>query len=160
MRMVENAVIASPDLITASATQFTTDTNVIDMAQFGRVQAVLTLVQAGAGTGTVTLKQSSDAAGSDEKALAFSEYWTSADTAASSDLTRVEATALTTAGAATASNRYIFEIQADMLDVDGGFRYVRLDMVSLSNNTVASLEYCCYEPRYAQGATDMPEAIA
>jgi hypothetical protein len=156
----ENAAIAMPDLVLAAATTFTTDTNVIDLTQYAECLCILQLNQSGAGTGTVTLKQSSVADGSDEKALAFTEYWNNETGVTTSVLTRVEAAALTTAGANTGANTYVFRVRAEMLDSDNDFRFVRLDLASLSNNTAAALIYIPYAPYVARGADDMPEAIA
>jgi len=152
--------IAVHDAVAAAATQFTTDTNVIDMSQYNRVAAVLLCTQSGAGTGTITLKQAATADGSDEKALAFTEYWKNETGTSTSALTRVSAATCTTAGALTGTNTYVFEIKADMLDIDLGFKYVRLDLTSLSNNTAAALFYILYEPRYAKGADAMANAVA
>jgi len=160
MRLSDNVKIAQPDLVLAAATQFTTDTNVVDLSNYRRVRAILTLNQAGAGTGTVTLKQAASADGSDEKALAFASYLKNETGVTSDDLTLVEATTLTTAGPTTGQNTYIFEVQSEDLDVANAFRYFRLDLVSLSNNTAASLVYELYDPRHTCGATDMPVAIA
>jgi len=160
MRLIDNIAIAIPDAVAAAASSFTVDTNVVDMANYRRCLAVLVLTQSGAGTATVTLKQSAAADGSDEKALAFASYLKNETGVTTSDLTLVEATTLTTAGALTGTNTYVFDIQAEDLDADNGFRYVRLDVASLSNNTAAALIYIPYEPRHSNGAADMPEAIA
>jgi len=160
MRLTDIVKIAQPDLVLAAATAFTTDTNVVDMSNYRRARAILTLNQAGAGTATVTLKQSATADGSDEKALAFAGYLKNETGVTSDTLTAVSASTLTTAGPTTGLNTYIFEVEADDLDADNSFRYLRLDMASLSNNTAASLVYELYDPRHTCGATDMPTAIA
>ena len=160
MRLTDNALIAQPDLVLAAATEFTTDTNVVDLSNYRRVRAILTLNQAGAGTGTVTLKQSATADGSDEKALAFTGYLKNETGVTTDTLTAVAASTLTTAGPTTGQNTYVFEVQAEDLDVDNAFRYFRLDLAGLSNNTAASLVYELYGARHTCGATDMPSAIA
>ena len=160
MRLSDNVKLAQPDLILASATTFTTDTNVVDMGNYRRMRAILTLNQAGAGTATVTLKQSSEAAGTSEKALAFAGYLKNEVGVASDALVAVEATALTTAGPTTGQNTYIFEIRSEQLDQTNSFRYVRMDVTGISNNTTASLRYELYDVRHTCGATDMPVAIA
>ena len=160
MRLSDNVKLAQSDLVLAAATTFTTDTNVVDLSNYRRVRAILTLNQAGAGTGTVTLKQSATADGSDEKALTFAGYLKNETGVTSDDLTAVAATTLTTAGPTTGQNTYIFEIQSSELDVANAFRYVRMDVTGISNNTAASLRYELYDPRYTCGAEDMPVAIA
>jgi hypothetical protein len=160
MRLSDNVKLAQPDLVLAAATTFTTDTNVVDMSNYRRMRAILTLNQASAGTGIVTLKQSATADGSDEKALAYVGYLKNETGVTSDDLTAVAATALTTAGPTAGSNTYIFEIQSSELDQANAFRYVRLDLASLAGNTAASLRYELYDPRHTCGAEDMPAAIA
>ena len=160
MRLSDNVLIAQPDLVLAAATTFTTDTNVVDMGNYRRCRAILTLNQASAGTGIVTLKQSSDAAGTTEKALAYTGYIKNETGVTTDVLTAVTASTLTTAGPTTGLNTYVFEIKADDLDADNSFRYVRLDLASLAGNTAASLVYELYGPRHTCGATDMPAGIA
>jgi len=160
MRLTDNVVLAMPDLPAAAATAFTVDTNVIDMSNARKVRCILALTQSGAGTATVTLKQSSDAAGATEKALAFTGYLKNETGVTTDVLTAVSASTLTTAGPTTGLNVYVFEIKAEDLDVANDFRYVRLDVASLSNNTAAALWYEAYELRHNAGAGDMPTVIA
>jgi len=160
MRLSDNVKLAQPDLVLAAATTFTTDTNVVDMSNYRRCRAILTLNQASAGTGVVTLKQSATADGSDEKALAYTGYLKNETGVTVDTLTAVTASTLITAGPTVGLNTYIFEIQSADLDQDNSFRYVRLDLASLAGNTAASLRYELYDARYTGGATDMPAAIA
>ena len=160
MRLSDNVKLAQPDLILAAATTFTTDTNVVDMSNYRRARVILTLNQASAGTGIVTLKQSATADGSDEKALAFVGYLKNETGVTVDTLTAVTASTLTTAGPTVGLNTYIFEVKADDLDADNSFRYLRLDLASLAGNTTASLAYELYCPRYTCGATELPTAIA
>ena len=160
MRLSDNVKLSQPDLILAAATTFTTDTNVVDMSNYRRARVILTLNQASAGTGIVTLKQSATADGSDEKALAYVGYLKNETGVTVDPLTQVDAATLTTAGPTVGLNTYIFEVQAEDLDADNSFRYLRLDLASLAGNTTASLAYELYCPRYTCGAEDMPAAIA
>jgi len=159
-RFVETHVIAIHDAVAAAAAAFTTDTNVVDMAGYNRCLCVLLCTNSGAGTATITLKQSSENAGTSEKALAYTEYFVNVTGTTTSVLTRVEAATCTTGGALTGTNTYVWEVKADEMDIDGGFHFLRMDVASLSNNTAAALFYVLYEPRYARGAEDMTEAIA
>ena len=160
MQLIANTAIAMPDLVLAGATEFTTDTNVIDMSKFHRCLILLMLDQASAGTGVVTLKQSSDAAGSDEKALAFTEYWKNETGVSTSVMTKVTAATLTTAGPSAGQSTYAFEVKSDALDQANEFRYIRLDCVTLAGNTAAALLYIPYEPRYPAGDAAQQNAIA
>lgn len=160
MQMVANSTVAQPDLVLAGATGFTTAGNCVNMADYHRCVIKLTLNQAGAGTATVTLKQATDGAGSDEKALAFVEYWKNEVGVTTNQIVKVEASTLTTAGPTTGQNTYFFEVKNDALDIDNDFTYVRLNAASISNNTAASLEYCLYEPRYQRGPAEAPDVIS
>jgi len=160
MRLSDNVITAQPDLTLAAATTFTTDTNVVDMGIAYKMRCILKLNQSGAGTATVTLKQSSEAAGTTEKALAFTGYLKNETGVTTSALTAVTATSLTTAGPTTGQNTYIFEVRSEDLDADNAFRYVRMDVTGISNNTAADLSYELYELRHTGGAGDMEEAIA
>jgi len=160
MRLADNVKTTIVDGPAAAVTDFNTATNCIDMANYNRCRITLALTQAGAGTGTVTLVQAAAANGSDEKALAFAEYFKNETGVSTDTLTRVEASTLTTAGPTTALNVYVFEVKGEDLDQDNGFRYVRLDLDTLANNTAADLRYDLYEPRYTLGATDMPTGIS
>jgi hypothetical protein len=155
----ENSAVAFPDLVLAAATAFNTAANTVDLTQYNEVLIVLQLNQAGAGTGAVTLKQSSLSDGSDEKALAFTEYFKNEVGVTTSVLTRVAGSTLTTAGPTTGANTYLFRVRAEMLDADNDFRFVRLDLAGLANNTAAALIYIPYAATVARGADDMPESL-
>jgi hypothetical protein len=139
-----------------------TATKGVNMSKYNRCRIMLFVTTNGAGAdGTVTLKHGTSTTVS--TALAFTEYWKcdtiSGDTAANDALTRVEAATLTTAGAATATSLYIFEVKADMLDSDthGSENiYVRLNCTAVTNCTHIACVYELYEPRAALGAEDMP----
>ena len=140
----ENSAVAFPDLVLAAATAFTTAANTVDLTQYNEVLIVL---------------QSSLSDGSDEKALAFTEYFKNEVGVTTSVLTRVAGSTLTTAGPTTGANTYLFRVRAEMLDADNDFRFVRLDLAGLANNTAAALIYIPYAATVARGADDMPEAL-
>jgi hypothetical protein len=122
------------------------------MSGHNRCVIKLFLTQAGAGTATVTLKQGTTTTAS--TALAFAKYWK--NELGTDVLTEVEATTLTTAGAFTGDNMYIFEVKAEDLDKTSANRFIRMNVASISNNTAACLIYELYEPRYAQAGDTMP----
>ena len=135
----------------------------VNMAKYAKCRILLFITTSGAaGDGVVTLKQGTSAA-SVNSALPFSEYWYCAnitgDTAGDDALTRVEASTLTNAGAASATSMYVFEVRADMLDSDtfgSENQYIRLNCTAVTNCTHIALVYELYEPRYARGAENMP----
>jgi len=142
MRFVDNMQIVVKDAVGAAATAFQTATASVDMSGWQKCAAVLVLTQAGAGTATVTLKQGTTSTAA--TALAFSKYYKNETGVTTAALTEVVATTLTTAGAATATNVYVFEVKAEDLNVDDGYRFIRLDVASISTNTAAALFYILY----------------
>jgi hypothetical protein len=115
------------------------------------------------GTGTdgddpiVTLQQATDNAGAGAKALNLTDVWRKqgADVQAVGQFTRT-----TQAPATSYTNTdghqqliWVFEIDADMLDVDGGFRYVRASLNDTGvNPQLGCVLYVLTEPRFAEAA--------
>lgn len=162
MRLTENTKVVMRDPMVASAA-LTTDTKSVNMAKYAKCRIMLFVTTTGAGAdGIVTLKQGTTVTA--DTALAFSEYWKcdtiSGDTAGNDALTKVTASTLTTAGAASATSLYIFEVRADMLDSDtfkSENQYIRLDLAgAIANATHTAIVYELYEPRYSRGAENMP----
>jgi len=162
MRLTEHVKTIMRDPMETGALD--TATKSVNMKLYAKCRILLFITTNGAGAdGTVTLKQGTTVTAS--TALTFSEYWKCdnivGDTAADDALTRVEASTLTTAGAATATSLYIFEVRADMLDSDtfnSENQYIRLNCTAVTNCTHIACVYELYEPRYARGAENMPSA--
>jgi len=154
MQMVDNCKLVVRDAVNASATGFTTATNSVNMKNYNRCRITLVLTQSGAGTATVTLKQGTTTTAS--TALAFAEYWK--NELGTDVLTKTTATTLTTAGAFTGDNIYIFEVKAEDLDKTSANTFIRMNVASISNNTAAALFYDLYEPRYATAGDQMISA--
>lgn len=146
---IMNGKFAMPDAVNAAATGFTTTTNGVNMEGYNRCRITLMLTQSGAGTATVTLKQGTTS--TVNTALAFTRYWKN-EVGSGDTLTEVAATTLTTAGATTGDNIYIFEIKAEDLTKTSANKWVRMNVASISNNTAAALTYFLYEPRYGADA--------
>lgn len=145
--------------IGSSVSAFQTAANNIDMKNYERLGIWLILKQSGAGTATVTLKQATDTAGSDDKALAFAKYWKNETGVSTDALTEVEASTLTTAGPTTGLNVYYFDIRADRVDAANNFRFIRMDVASLSNNDVAAIVYQPYGGKQIGAPDDMPTGM-
>ena len=113
------------------------------------------------GTGTdgddpiVTLQQATDNAGTGVKALTFTEVWRKqgADVQAVGQFTK------TTQAAATSYTNtdghqqafWVFEIDADMLDADNGFQYVRATLNDTGGNAqLGCVLYILTEARFAE----------
>jgi len=160
MRLIENAKLIERDALTATAT-FQTASKTVNMKDYNRCLIKVSVTSSGTGSGALTLKQSTVAAGSDEKALAFTSYWYSNDALASDTLTAATATSNTfnVTASSTATRVFFVEVNADALDVDRGFTFLRADIAAVAN-AIGHLQYFLYEPRQARGVASMPTAIA
>ncbi|MFO0966840.1 MAG: hypothetical protein U0793_14805 [Gemmataceae bacterium] len=102
----------------------------------------------------VTLQQAQDNSGTGAKALTFTEIWrkqaSDVQTVAQFTKTTQSAANTYTTTAAASQAIWVLEIDADMLDVDGGFKYVRLTLNDIgSNPQLGCVLYILTEPRFA-----------
>ena len=113
------------------------------------------------GTGTdgddpqVTLQQATDNAGTGVKALNFTEIWRKqgADVQTVAQFTKTTQSAANTYTNTDGHQQaiWVLEIDADMLDVDGGFKYVRLTLNDTGTNAqLGCVLYVLSEPRFAE----------
>jgi hypothetical protein len=106
---------------------------------------------------TILFKQATVVAGTDEKALTWSNHWVNADTGASDALT-LDATGAEVTDTTDAKNlMYVFEFDSTDLDVDNNFDCVRIDTTALTN-AVMSVLYILGPAKYAK-ALGGPTAI-
>lgn len=99
------------------------------------------------GTSAVTVQQSTVVAGTDDKSLAFTEYYTN-DGAATTD-TLTKTTCSSTFNLDTANSMYVIEIPAASLDTDNNFDCIELNTASPgSNNDYVSATYILWKGRY------------
>jgi hypothetical protein len=129
---------------------------------------VAIVFQKGAGASgedpTITLYQATTVAGGSAKVLTFTDIYVKqgASMAAIGTFTKTTQTAASTYTSATAGEEeavWVVEIDADELDVDGGFDCIRADISDVgSTSQIGNLLYVLTEPRYA--AETMPSAIA
>jgi len=112
------------------------------------------------GTGTdgddpiVTLQQAQDTAGTGVKALNFTEIWRkqAADVQTVGQFTKTTQSAANTYTNTDGHQQaiWVLEIDADMLDVDGGFDCVRLTLNDTGGNAqLGCVLYILTEPRFA-----------
>ena len=113
----------------------TLNEDVVSLKGYEHIDVVISVGNV-AGDITVTLKQSSDVAGTGEKALAFDAMW--------KDQTKTTVTSDTFDIAAASDDNSIFVIPIDAseLDVDNGFDCIRVD---LTDPAAAALVSCTYE---------------
>ena len=111
---------------------------------------------------TVTLQQATDNAGAGAKALTFTEIWRkqAADVQTVGQFTKSTQSAANTFTNTNAAEQAIWalEIDADMLDVDNGFKYVRLTLNDIGTNPqLGCVLYILTEPR--QSDPSPPSAL-
>ena len=113
------------------------------------------------GTGTdgddpiISLQQATDNAGTGAKALTFTEIWRKqgVDVQAVAQFTKTTQAAANTYTNTDAHQQAIWalEIDADMLDVDGGFTYVRVTLNDTGTNAqLGCVLYILTGPRFAE----------
>lgn len=155
-RMDEQAVFiqAAADLLMTSTAG---DTKYVSMKGFRRLTIVIDMANGTTVTGsTVTLKQATNVAAAGEKALAFTRMLANIDTGAAITMveTAVSSNTFTTDNTNSKNLRYIIEVDADQLDVAGGFDCVRVD--GTGNAATASrgftVSYLMWGARYSGAA--------
>jgi hypothetical protein len=104
----------------------------------------------GPGGGTVTLKQATAVAGTNEKPLSFARMWINIDCAASDTLLETSVTSDTFTTNATNGKQllYVIEIKVSDLDINNGFCCARVDVTGMAN-AVGSVVYDLYDFRDA-----------
>lgn len=146
LRIAENTAIgyvAPVDINGAGATS-----DIVNLENYSHATVIVQLGAVGAAC-AVTLRQAKDVSGTDEKALAFSEYYTVSNTV---DVpAKTSATSLTIA-ATDDNKKFIFEIEASQLDAANDFSCISCDIADPGAATIAGIDIICTGPRYA-GAT-------
>ena len=143
----------------ATVTSLTPDYVTMENYDRLRIDLILT-ISSGTDTGAVTLKQATDAAASDEKALAFTEYWSNTTVSTNDLLTAATATSNTfNAGGAAETRHYVLEVKSEDLDIANSFYWVRLGLANVTNGT-ATILYTMYHARYGASQVALQTAIA
>ncbi|MCI0380328.1 MAG: hypothetical protein L0215_22315 [Gemmataceae bacterium] len=161
MKLVENSQIVAG--FVPLDLQIQRDGDWVSMKDFNHLTVIF--YKAGGTDGDdaiVTLQQAQDNAGTGVKALNFTEIWRKQAT----DVQTIgQFTKTTQAAANTYTNTdahqqaiWVLEIDADMLDVDGGFDHVRLNLNDTGVNAqLGCVLYVLSEPRFAEATP--PSAI-
>jgi hypothetical protein len=155
-RLIETMQIASAFVPVNLATA-ANNGDWVSMANYRRCLVVLFKGAGGATENPVfTLQQATDNAGTSAKALNFTDYYTKIGTlTAVSQFTRVTQSAAGSATPASATSEAIIaaEINAAMLDVNGGFSHIQLSIPDVgATSQLAGGLYILFDPRYADDA--------
>ena len=127
----------------------------VSMKNFGHLTIIINQATCGA-TPAVTLSQALTVAGGTPKALAFTEYFLNADTAAGNAFTRTTVTA-NTFNLANDTNRLVrIEVNAEMLDLANNYDCVSVLIANPGAPAVIGIEYILSEPKFASGVASMP----
>jgi hypothetical protein len=123
----------------------------VSLKNYRKVQVVIDLLNATTVTGaTVTLKQATAVAGTNEKALAFTRMLANIDVAASQAMTETAVTSNTFTTDTTNSKRlrYVLDVDSEELDVAGGFDCFRVDCTG-ALASLGTVTYALYGARYS-----------
>lgn len=122
----------------------------VSMKNYRKLTVVIDVLNGSTVTGgTVTLKQATAVAGTSEKALAFTRMLANIDVAASQAMTEtaVSSNTFTTDTTNSKRLRYVIDVDADDMDVAGGFDCFRVDVTGMVNAT-GTVGYIMYGARY------------
>jgi len=168
MRFLESNQLAAGflpvDLQTATAGLRTGDW--VSLKQYNHVVIVLYKDQGTAGDDvTLTVQQATSSAGGSAKSLNF----TTLHSKLATDLLTVEQWTKSTQAAASTYTTddsgdnellWVVEFDADELDVNGGFLFVRASVNDVGSNAqLGCLFYILTEPRFANAATAIPGVL-
>ena len=130
------------------------DTTYVSLKGYRRCQIIISIADGTTVTGsTITLKQATAVAGTNEKALAFTRMLANSDYGASKVMTETTVTAntFTTQTVNSKDSLYVIDVDADSLDVANGFDCLRVDgtghAATASRGCVVL--YCLYGARYS-----------
>jgi len=106
------------------------DTTYVSLKNYRKIQIVISIADGTTVTGsTITLKQATAVAATGEKALAFTRMLANVDYAAAKTMveTAVVSNTFTTQVVNSKDSVYIIDVDADQLDINGGFDCIRVD---------------------------------
>ena len=144
---VAKVVVGCPP---AALTSTAGDGDYVSLKNFDRVTVILAVDNATTVTGgTITLKQATAVAGTNEKALAFSKMWANTDVGAGDTLTETAVTSDTFTTSTTNDKNllYVMEVKSSDLDVANGFDCIRVDSTGMAN-AVGAVLYVLHGARY------------
>ena len=128
------------------------DTKYVSLKNYRKIRITVDILNGTTVTGsTITLKQATAVAGTGEKALGFARMLANIDVAAAVAMTETAVTSNTFTTDTTNSKllRYVIDVDADTLDVAGGFDCIRLDGTGAVNHLACCVTYDLYGARYS-----------
>jgi hypothetical protein len=134
------------------------DAAYVSLKNYRRVTVVIDILNATTVTGTtITLKQATAVAGTNEKALAFTRMLANTDVGAAQTMTETAVTSNTFTTDTTNSKRlrYIIEVDSESLDTANGFDCFRVDGAGAVAST-GLVSYILWGARYS-GASPMAD---
>ncbi|MFA5154269.1 MAG: hypothetical protein WC554_17090 [Clostridia bacterium] len=133
----------------------------VSMKNYGHIQLVVQcgVINASSTGFPVTVEQATSVAGTDEKAVTFSNYWQNGisgdiytNTACSSQFSIINSSDLKT---------FIIELDVAALDVDNGFDCVQLQFgLPSAHSAIVNAFYILSKPRYTGDAASQPSALS
>ena len=139
LRMIEKAKVVTG---LAPITPSTSTPDYVALDGYSKLTVLICVDNGSTVTGSaITLKQATDASGSDEKALAFTKMWANTDTGADSDLTETTVTSNTFTTDTTNAKNLLYQIEVDATDLDmaNDFTHVRVGTGDAANMVLCAL---------------------
>lgn len=129
------------------------DTTYVSLKGYRKCTIIIGIGDGTTVTGSdITLKQATAVAGTSEKALAFTRMLKNVDYAAAKTLTETAVTSstFTTQAVNSKDSIYIIDVDADSLDVAGGFDCIRVDGTAHAGTSPRGcfVLYLLYGPKY------------
>ena len=156
VHLAESAVVEA-GVVPQDINGVAVDGDWLSLKNYRRLQIILQQGAWAGGTPAVTLEQATDVAGAGAKALSFTERWHQVGLTGT-EFTKATVTSDTFNLPNTANTTNILVINAEDLDVAGGFDCVRVRVASPGANAdLLSVEYILTEPRYAS-AVPLPDS--
>lgn len=133
----------------------------VSLKNYNHLTIVLSALNATTVTGSaVVLTQATAVAGTGAKTLAFTKAWRNIDAAAADTLAEFTVSSNTFTTDSTNSKRllYVIEVEAESLDVDGGFDCVTVGLANATATTITAT-YILSGCRDAGNVAVLPAAI-
>lgn len=133
--------------------------DIVSLKDYGHATVIINIKNGGGATGSaITLKQSTDVAGTGEKTLGFDEVRQNIDVVASDTLVKtvVVSDTFTTDSTNSKNLQYVIEVSAESLDVDNDFTSFSVDIADATDQVVG-ITYILGDARYKEDP--LPSAI-
>lgn len=134
----------------------------VNLAHYKKLAILLSTGAWAGGNAAVTLEQAQDAAGTGAKVLAFDKYFEVFNAANTPDDVVTEVAVSNNTYNLTGANKvHVIEVRAGDLDINGGFRFVRVRTASPGANAdLIAAHYLLYKGGHVAKPADLPSVLS